>query len=749
MAGNEHTRQPTASTRLAILHLAGLGALAVAHPLLDLLARQPEYLAVQGFSFGRATLLATLLVALTPAVYAPLRLGAGIWLRSPGSRRALDTVAVGLLAALLVLPWVQRGFPGGLGLPAALLLAPAAAFGAGWLYFRFPAARTFTTFLVPAALLVPAAFLLDPDIRRLGHSTEPGDRPPLALPEPEADPSAGGGPVVVVLFDELSQSALLRPDGEIDPLRYPHLASLAERSTWFEHAYAVAKQTAHAVPALLTGRFPEPGRLPVLQDHPRNLFTLLGGAETGAYRIAAQENTTRLCPPGLNAALAADQKEGPWSTNVGQDLAILYGHLMLPRALADRLPAVDQTWGNFAATARAPGEDRVLGEGLEETRAFLSRIEAQPRRTLYYVHVAIPHLPLERLPSGKTYLVDRPRYSIRRAHGGQLRHLFYQRYLLQVGLVDRLVGELVGRLEELEVFDEALVVITSDHGLRLLNRPGSAEEDPARGDWLRIPLLIKRPFQQEGEVDPSPATTLDLVPTILSLLGTEPPPDLEGRPLLGPAAERSTASSTQRFYLGSRARLRDDATLTDRGEVLRWIEATYGPSTDPDAIFRAGGPHRELWGRFVEELAVVPEPGLSALFDAGTDRVLFDPEADSVPILSRATLYRSDPPFEAGAGCCDLALAVNGVIEATTRTFDYPGQLKKMTVLFPPRVLEPGENRLELFRIAADGSLRRPAGSEDVAGRLDSATLLPFGSGPRTLLEVAREAETSGAEASP
>ena len=50
--------------------------------------------------------------------------------------------------------------------------------------------------------------------------------------------------------------------------------------------------TDSALPAILTGDYPVPGRLPAVQDHPENLFTLFGSR----YRIQAIEPLTGLCP---------------------------------------------------------------------------------------------------------------------------------------------------------------------------------------------------------------------------------------------------------------------------------------------------------------------------------------------------------------------------------------------------------------------------------------------------------------------
>ena len=45
-----------------------------------------------------------------------------------------------------------------------------------------------------------------------------------------------------------------------------------------------------------------------------------------------------------------------------------------------------------------------------------------------------------------------------------LTHHNEQRYLLQLGFVDRLLGRLVARLKSQGMYDDTLIVVTADHG---------------------------------------------------------------------------------------------------------------------------------------------------------------------------------------------------------------------------------------------------------------------------------------------
>ena len=145
------------------------------------------------------------------------------------------------------------------------------------------------------------------------------------------------GPVVVLVLDEFPLTALLRADGSINEVRYPNLAALARDVTWFRNAASESAKTHESVPTILTGRFD--GKLPILRDHPRNLFTLFGAR----YPVSRYELVTDLCPPGLCVRPA-----GQPLRQALDDAWVVYRHRVLPAELRDGLPGVDHSWGNFS-----------------------------------------------------------------------------------------------------------------------------------------------------------------------------------------------------------------------------------------------------------------------------------------------------------------------------------------------------------------------------------------------------------------
>ena len=131
-------------------------------------------------------------------------------------------------------------------------------------------------------------------------------------------------PIILVVFDEFSTVALLDERQKIDSARYPNFATLAQNGFWFRRATTVHNATTYAVPAILTGTSPSAPRLPTLEDYPRNLFTLLGGA----YRMNVHGQSTKLCPEDLTEG---GFKKENFPVRIGllfSDLFIVMGYLV-------------------------------------------------------------------------------------------------------------------------------------------------------------------------------------------------------------------------------------------------------------------------------------------------------------------------------------------------------------------------------------------------------------------------------------
>lgn len=107
-------------------------------------------------------------------------------------------------------------------------------------------------------------------------------------------------------------------------------------------------------------------------------------------------------------------------------------------------------------------------------------------------------------------------------------------YLRSVEVVDRRVGAILDQLEKEGVLDETIIMFFADHG-----RPMPWGKQWLSIEGLQVPLLIRGPSVQAGNVEERLVSLIDLAPTMLSLAGCSIPEWMQGRPMLkGPFPDR-------------------------------------------------------------------------------------------------------------------------------------------------------------------------------------------------------------------
>ena len=669
------------------LHLFALSGFAVAQPLFDLLGRHGAFFVAQRSQPIDLLAVAVLLCVPLPAILFAVERCAG-WC-SPRGRRWLHLVWIAALALLIVLPVVKR-----LGVTAPLPhLGLSAAFAVGFTlaYAWAAAVRVFVTALAVAPPIFCAHFLLVSPVAK------------LLLPHAASWVSPAGSattPVVLVIFDEFPLAPLLDEALEIDAARYPHLAALAREATWFPNAAAISDHTWVAVPALLTGRYPSDARLATFSGYPDNLFTLLGGT----HDLHVVEALTQLCPESL---CAPTERPSPVSRLrwLFDDLWIVYLHIVLPQHLTGALPPITQTWAGFRAPASAADEtpedsNRRFEEAVSHLaadravvfRRFIEAIRPQAAPGLYFLHILLPHLPWNYLPSGRAYhlgITPVPGLNVEQWQDApQAVRQARDRYLMQVGFVDRLIGELVAHLKATGTFDDTLLILTADHGVSF--RPNDSRRHVTATnvqDLLPVPLFVKRPNQRTGVRNERRVMATDLLPTIAAELGIGVPWPVDGVSALDPAAPEHaeylffgdvTATQHQTFAPGS----------IPLREAVRWFRGPSGRD-DPASV--------ALLGRALGELTITDAPRVGSRIIEASHLAAVDLGSGFVPALLTGNVRPlwNDRPVT-------LAIALNGVIQDVTPGIRHSGNEAWFCFFLPEAAFRNGHNTAEVFIVNPD-----------------------------------------------
>jgi hypothetical protein len=467
---------------------------------------------------------------------------------------------------------------------------------------------------------------------------------------------------VLLVLDEFPSDALLGPDGRVDPARYPNLAALAGDSTWFRNAASSYDSTTKAVPLILDGRRPRPGTSPDRSDHPASLFDMF---HREGYRIVASEEATALCPPSMC------------------------------RGANERRPAIIP---------------KLLGGRPERFRRWVSSIEAGTRPTFWMKHLLMPHGPYLYLPSGERTR-PRPRDLLPGMnttpgfHDEFLTRHNEQRFLLQLGFADRMIGQLLRRLKAQGIYDQTLIVVTADHGIswqsgvetrRSVNSSNVQEIAP-------VPLFVKRPGQRRSVVSDNYARTLDVAATIADVLGLRLGYRDDGSSAFGAAARRRHRVSLPVRDFSSTVTISGARWEALRRRVVRRRLREFG-SGDIGTLFTGIGPNQGLVGRRVSALTRVAATGRPAHASLAQPGLLADVHRASGVV---PTQIAGDLDGELSRGRRDLAVALNGRIEAVGRSFYLGGDpTEHFAFNVPESAVREGRNAVQLFEVVAGRRLR-------------------------------------------
>ncbi len=459
---------------------------------------------------------------------------------------------------------------------------------------------------------------------------------------------------VLIVLDELPGDVVLGPDGRIDAGRYPNFAALAGDSTWFKNAYTAYDSTTKAVPLIVDGIAPRKGTGPVARDHPFSIFTALGQR---GYRIVTSEEASALCPrrycPGQCAKRPA----------------------IIPNLKAGRA---------------------------ERFEHFIRSIRPSRRPTFWMKHALLPHGPWVYLPSGRRSRPLGPELlpgmqTIPGFYDDYLTRHNEQRHLLQLGFVDRLLGQLVARLKSQGMYDDTAIVVTADHGFawqvgvetRRSVTPSNVEE------LAPVPLFVKRPGQTRARVSRAYARTLDVAPTLADVLDVPLGYRADGRSAFSAAvrARRDVSLVTRDF--SSTVRISGDRWRARRAAVVRRRLRELG-SGDWASLFTGVGPNRELIGTSVGSPSVATDTSATLSLTRFFGNVRR--RSGMVPAQVAGRIHGSG-----GASERDIAVAVNGRIEAVGRSFHLRGEaVESYAVMVPETSLREGRNRIEVLEVKPD-----------------------------------------------
>lgn len=392
------------------------------------------------------------------------------------------------------------------------------------------------------------------------------------------DSDAGERPsIVLVLVDTLRADYLgsYGFEGDISTA----LDRLASESLRFENCFSQAPWTKPSIATLFTSLYPE---VHGLTNHeglfwgpeqagmktgvlPEDALTLAEALRGGGYRTAGFMTNPMLAP-----TYGFDQGFETYQVHEVQDLS----QLVMDAAdrWLDSLPPGQPFFAylhfmDVHGPYDAPQEDF---DALRDSPSLGSPHELSENE-VDAISDYLKRIPWARTPEARELLNWRARYAA------------------GIRDFDRRFSSFIEKLRTSGRLDETYFVLTSDHGEELFEHQGWDHGHSLFDHQLHVPLFIRKPNAEGARAVENIVSLIDLMPTLLSIAGIEPPPELQGRDisrLFDPLLEEDQSDDDETSHGTATSdrpglhaiRTRDDKLIFDLDSGETWL---FDTRSDP------------------------------------------------------------------------------------------------------------------------------------------------------------------------
>lgn len=316
---------------------------------------------------------------------------------------------------------------------------------------------------------------------------EGGEITPVAPEHPLSGVDPRPLNVIVVSFDALRADALDQYGGDRDAA--PNMSQFAAESVVFRNAYTASPITPTSFSAFLSGELPTDV---FIQWKFEPTTPLVSRFQAAGYQTVGFINNVQLTPER-----GFDQGYDHYNWSLNQ------------------------------------ADEKILDQVL----SWLGTRKAAETPFFLWVHFLRPHAPYIHRPetrhlyreefegsypksSGVTFETSDPREAER------LRDL----YLGEVWMADKTFARLLEEIRTFGLLESSIVVLTSDHGEEFMEH-GKFQHVQLYEESLRIPMVIHHPHLSARRIDRR-IRSIDLLPSLLELVGLEVPEGIDGVSLL-------------------------------------------------------------------------------------------------------------------------------------------------------------------------------------------------------------------------
>jgi arylsulfatase A-like enzyme len=374
-----------------------------------------------------------------------------------------------------------------------------------------------------------------------------------------------GPNVILILADTLRADHLSCYGAKTN--RTPVIDGLAADGTRFAHAYAQASWTRPSVATIFSSLYPSSHRAIHKADAlPDAVVTLAEVMQGAGYSTIGFANNINVAPlfgfqQGFDQYVFLEPEFFFGATEAAAQLTI-YNTLRLVR---ERYISQKKWVENYYQPA-----DVVTKHGLDWIGA------RDPGRPFFmFMHFMEPHDPYFVHPyNGEAYArVANPNPA------PALADKYRETYDGAIRYMDGELGKFIQELKTKGIYDDALIVLTADHGEEFHEHGGWWHGTTLYDEQIGVPLIVKPPRGgATGVVADGIVSSLDIAPTIIQTAGVTVPPMMSGKPL-GLAAD----APAPRDHSFAESELEGNALQAYRSGGMKVIHANPGnPRGLPD-----------------------------------------------------------------------------------------------------------------------------------------------------------------------
>ena len=507
-----------------------------------------------------------------------------------------NPAAVSLL--LLTVPWVNRAAlidRSTIQRVAASLLMFSAVVMLAALWHRFRRSQTKTVRWRAAIAGTATVLLLSGAlVSRVTPTVKANNNGPATPEKPN---------VVLITMDTVRADHLSLYGYERDTT--PHLRDLAREATVYIHAIATSDETLTTHASIFTGLYPswhgaydDPPEHPYGRALAPRFTTLTQVLRADGYWTGAEIANFGLLGPGMGM----DRGFSVYQTHRALRLSEV--------AFESPRPFYLRTGARFLLTSIAVNTDefttRCLRAADINRRTFALLDQAKQAGPFFlFVNYMDAHGPYvlpapfdTRFPGRDSHFKTADIWQMtwgvlsgkRHLSKAERSHLVSQ-YDGGIAYEDEEIGKLLARLRELGLYENTLIIITGDHG-ETFGEHGLMQHGVGSvyQDLVHVPLLIKYPKQHEGRKSDALVSHVDLMPTVLDLVGAPLPAGVQGRSLRSPRSD-SDAVYSEAFpppnagNLNPRFRGYRRAIFAGSSKLITWTQGAselYDLAADPE-----------------------------------------------------------------------------------------------------------------------------------------------------------------------